>query len=295
MKKDMEEAMKTLKPKRPLKPDFTRNTLGLSVSSSRGSFFLWQKLRHAPALALVIAVLLLSGTVYAATHWPEITAKFSSKTSLPSGNRIIGVDTTNCNYFQVHDKPVPTNEKVYYEIKKDSSLTDDQVVSMVQGICEENAVTDIMNQIVQPYIKQGLGKGMTGEFRLETVAKDSITVSESPAFAPQGAKLESYTYNIDSGIKVYDAKESIELSDLRPGDSISLLVKDTHPLPSEGDPNSPNHWKDSDLITVLAIVRTPQITGSPMTFLTHLGKDFVRTEPCNSNPSGFCRAYDFDN
>ncbi|MBX4190758.1 hypothetical protein KW794_01590 [Candidatus Saccharibacteria bacterium] len=298
MKKDeMETVMKQLKPKRTLKPDFTEQTLRLATGSKQPWLSL-PVLRHAPALAIVFIFLLLSGTVYAAINWPEITAKFGSKTELPSGNKIIGVDTTNCNYFQVQNKQAPTNEKIYYEINKDSSLTDEQVVSMIQGICEENTVNAIVGQVIKPYVDNDVKNMMTGNnFHLDSFTKTGITVTNDiKDIGPGSPRQVPYqvTYNIAPDVKVYDGKQSISYSDLKSGDYLTLLVKNDQPQPAKADLTANyNPWLDPDLMTVLAIIRTPELRGSPMTFFAHLGKDFVRTEPCDSNPTGFCRAYDF--
>jgi hypothetical protein len=300
MKKgDVEELLNTMKPKRSLSTHFTERTLS-KVAPSSGRPLLLQPLywmRRSPAFIAIAIVMFLSGGVYAATHWPEITAKFGSKTELPSGNKIIGVDTTNCNYFQVQNRQAPTNEKIYYEINKDSSLTDDQVVSMVQGICEENAVNKVVGQAIRPFAEDARDNIMTGNnFRLDSLTNTTVTVTNDiKDYGPDTPHQEPYqvTYPLAKNLKVYDGNQTINYSDLKSGDTLTLVVKNDQPISKASLTAKSNPWVDSHLITVLAIIRTPHFKGSPMIFYTHLGFDFVRTEPCNYNPTGFCRAYEF--
>jgi hypothetical protein len=294
MKKDIEKALENMKPKRSLSSDFTAETLAMVKSSVKKRFFNpMPLLRRAPILVCIVGVLLISGGAYAAFHWPEITAKFGTKIDLPSGNSVIGVDTTNCNYFQVHNKPASAKGKVYYEVKKDSSLSQDQIVDMVKGVCEEEQALSAVNNIVPSKVVGDSSAALD----IKAISKSSITVQLNKFYQdPKFTYNKELTYTkIASNLLVYDAYQPIKYSDLKVGNTVMLVAKDGHTLPSEGDPSNSNHWADPDLMTILAIVKVPSPSASPTTFYMHLGKDFVRTDPCITNPSGFCRAYGFSN
>lgn len=295
MKKDIEKALEHMKPKRSLSSNFTQSTIEMIQASPKHHPFNYfvSTIRKAPVIASVVAILLVSGGAYAAFHWPEITAQFGGETKLPSGNKVIGVDTTNCNYFQVRNNPVPSKGKVYYEIKKDSNLTQEQVVNMVKGLCEENQALSAVNNIVPSKV---VGDS-SATLDIKAISKGSITVQLNKYY--QDPKI---TYNAPvtylkfvPNLLIYDGFMPIKYSDLQVGDTVMLVVKDEHSRPSEGDPTNWNHWADPDLMTILAIVKVPTPSASSTTFYLHLGKDFVRTEPCSKDPSGFCRAYEFSN
>jgi hypothetical protein len=295
---NIKEAMKNLKPRRELSTDFTPNTLQMATANKHPGYrFLLgvPALHKAGAAAVVIVAVLLTGGVYAATHWPEITAKFGSDNALPTGNHVIGVDTTNCNYFQVRpDTAVSSKQKIYYEIKKDSSLSTKQIVDMVQGICESNLANAYVNEVVEKYTDKKVISG--GVYDIAEISPDSITVKYNKQYLVGNVINDNtITYKkFATDMRVFDGNRQVNISDLKVGDSVQLVARDEHALPTEADRDNPNHWTDPDLITILNIVRVPSPTASPMTFFLHLGKDFVRTEPCKDGPGGFCRAYQFD-
>jgi hypothetical protein len=290
MKKDIKKSLEYMQPTRQLDADFTANTLA-KIKPRNKNRFIFAIFRKSPALATIATIVLLSGGVYAAFHWPEITATFDGETNLPNGNRVIGVDTTNCNYFQVHNKPVPSKGTVYYEIKRESSLTQEQIVEIVKGTCEADRANSAVNNIVPSKVL-----GMTGGVQdIKAISKDSITVQLNKYYQDQ-----KFTFNdqisyrkFAPNLLVYDGYQPIKYSDLKPGDNVILVAKDEHALASESDPTDGNRWDDPGLITILAIVKVPSPTASASAFYSHLGNDFVRTEPCNTDPSGFCRAYNF--
>jgi hypothetical protein len=296
--KDLDESLKqnSLKPKRELSSNFTADVVE-HISKEprrRGLGLLMFNILHKPAItaAAIIAVLLLAGTSYAAvTNWPEISAKLGITKELPSGNKIIGVDTTNCNYFQVDNPPEYSQEKVYYEVKKDSALTEDQIVSMVQGICEENRANSAVDVIIKQY--PSLNKLISGGiFRIDAITPNTIAVSMDKKYDPNIRLISRTTYyKLGSDIKAYDNKQPIPYSNLKVGDSVMMIARDDHVQGNSTD-TDPNLW-NPNTTTVLAIIKTLPLTGSPDTFFERLGTDFVRAEPCKTDPSGFCQAYDF--
>lgn len=252
---------------------------------------------HKPAVtfaALAITVLLASSTAYAITHWDTITSIFRSETRLPSGNRIVAIDTENCQYF---GKPNPekSNQKShYYEIAKNSSLTNDEIVMMIKGLCEEDRNNGVANTIIQQFLKDNRNIMSSQTSLLKDIGNTKLTLVPDPQYDLTTRRGGEVTYTFTNQTKVFDGTNPARLSDIKSGDTVVLIVHDQRTVGSEGDANDPNHWDDPQFLTVLAIIRVPALSGSPDMFYKHLGKEFVRTEPCTTDPSGFCRAYDFD-
>jgi hypothetical protein len=290
-------------PHRPLRANFTSDIIEHIKAQPRQASRLARAKEkilmnlHKPTIAFAaaaIAILLLGSTAYALTHWNTVTSVFRSETVLPSGNRIVGVDTTNCNYFGKPDPKAAPQETAYYEIKKESSLTNDQVVDMIKGICEENRANDAVNTIIQPYLKDGQNIMSSSGLRVASIDKDKLSVTNDPAYSKDMRYSGDNTYTLGKDVKVFDGTSPIKLSDIKAGDTLRLIVHDKRTIGSEGDRDDPNHWDDPQFIDILAMIRVPALSGSPDTFFGRLGTDFVRVERCDSDPSGFCRVYQFD-
>lgn len=250
---------------------------------------------HKPAAAFAAAAItiVIGGTAYAAFNWPAITSVFRSQTRLPSGNRVVAIDTENCHYFDKPDQK-STKEASYYEIKQDSKLTNDQIADMIKGICEENHVHKVAGTVIQPFLKDNQNIQPSGSIsRIEQIGDGKITTTPDPQYDLSMRYGGKVTYTLGQEVKAYDGTSPIRVSDIRAGDSVILIARDSRTVGSEGDREDPNHWDDPQFLTILAVIRVPALSGSPDTFDKHLGTDFVRTEPCDTDPSGFCRAYDF--
>lgn len=294
------------KPRRALSSGFTARVVSkLGAAPRRKKREWWQRYIHIPTLRLLpkplmvalvaVTVLATGGVAYAAvSNWTNITSVFRGETHLPNGNRIVAVDTQNCNYF---DNPDPESadkqETVYYEIKSDSILSNEHIVDMIKGVCEQNRANDVISTVIQPFLRDGqiIMSGTTS--RVQEIGGGKITLLLDSQLDPSIHYIAPVTYTLNDDVKVYDGAKLASLDSVKAEDSVILIVRDHRSIGSEVDHQDPNHWDDPELLTVLAIVEVPALSGSPDTFYRHLGTDFVRTEPCDSHPSGFCRAYDF--
>jgi hypothetical protein len=287
---ETEEFMKEIGPRKELSSDFTQHTLKIATAKKR-RLPLNPKLlvKRAPALAALAAVILVSSVAYAALNWPQVTSKLGIHQDLSSGNKIIGVDTTNCNYFSVAPgKKVDTNLKLYYEIKG-SSLSDEQVVNMIQGVCEETRDNAVVGPLIGQYIQAHRYNLTNSEASLvELAAPGTLTVKlNSSLVAPGVVYSGSVTFkNFSPAFKAFDRETRINYDSIKAGNTVILIVE--APGPITGNP-----WLEPQKLTILDVVRVSAHTGSAGLFYSHLGTDFVRVEPCKSDPSGFCRAYQF--
>jgi hypothetical protein len=318
MKKTVEQLLRAevARPNRKLRPDFTQRVLK-EIERPRKKRVWWDRYLQVPhvhlpkpiaALPLVVIILAVGSSTYAVvTNWPDTSAKLQKTVALPSGNRIVAVDTDNCLGFQSLDGTAKPDGKstLYYEVRKESTLTNEQVVGMVQANCEENVSNNAFNGIYRErfggQFKKGEGPNiMSGSgFVIQAIDAHSVTLGADPKwFADPGqSALQSgvrYTH-LASNVAVYDRSKTISFKDLRVGDSVKVAVRDTRKLGSEVDPKDPNHWDEPDQIVFEIIMRVPKAPMPMSEFYAAIGSEFVRVAPCKESPSGFCRAYEFVN
>lgn len=98
--------------------------------------------RPAAVVAAVALVVLLGGTSYAITDGFTKTPDFSrifgySQTQEASGDRVLAVATTDCSAVKtVADSSNGTDRTLYFRVKKDTNIPNDDVLKFVQGYCE---------------------------------------------------------------------------------------------------------------------------------------------------------------
>src|SRR5687767_14778236 len=138
--KDIDGLLRSVKksvPRRNLSVAFTNNILNrISINEEKSNMFM--KLFKKPlGVVLSIAIVVVSGTaaVAAVANWPSIVASITGVHALENGGRIVKIETEGCKPYDSEDW---TSKRIsYYEIKKDSSLTDERAVDMMRGVCEE--------------------------------------------------------------------------------------------------------------------------------------------------------------
>jgi len=257
-----------------------------------------QKLHTRLGFGMAVGTLLLGGTAAAITLWPAPTVTQTALKPLPSGNHIVGYDTQNCNYFGTLDgtPPKTTDEKVYYEVRQGSTLTDAQLQSGLQGVCEENISNNAISAVEKslPVDRQG---DSTDAFTITAISTNSITVSLDPHYtlplfaSPSSVTKPNQVYTrFDSNLEVYDESTRSSFSDLKVGDTIKMILKDTSGQPASLTYQPANHPENQ---LTEAIVKIPALTADPSDFYKGIATEFVRVNPCTGSPTGFCRAYDF--
>ena len=289
------------KPARALRANFTETTLGFIAGHepARGLHGLRDRLRarlltRAGALSFA-GVALLSGTVAAIALWPSPSVTQTTTKLLPSGNHIVGYDAKNCNYFdELHGAAnAPTDDKVYYEVRAGSSLTDEQLRDSLQGVCEENLSNNAMSAIIKQ-LPNAPGMQSTIAYVVTAITPSSITISPDPHYsAADYTTKPALTFtHFASHLLVYNESARASYGDIKPGDTIKLAIQDTsgHSSEEQSSYNALNHPEHD---VVLAIEKIPALTANPDTFYSAIATDIVRLNPCSVSPTGFCRAYDF--
>jgi len=231
--------------------------------------------------------------------WPTPSVSKTTTQELPSGNHIVGYDLKNCDYFDKTAGAVPTNidEKVYYEVRQGSTLTDEQLQQALQGMCEEK----LDGSAISTAMKKLQDSTTTGDFSTEAltvnaITKDSITVSLDSHYAPGRSQVQpNLTYTqFSKNLLVYNRSDKADYGDIHAGDTVIMALHQN----SKPQPVAPNYYvaeNDTANITILAIVRVPPLTTDPSLMYDLWGTEIVRLDPCTTSPTGFCRAYDFAN
>lgn len=303
--KDIEDLLRqhTPEPQRSLADNFTQTVISQIRSQQRPSrrqaLLGNLTLPHLSRVGFVslASILLISGTAAAIALWPTPHVTPTITKSLPSGNHIVGVDAENCQYLKALDGTAnqPGTDKLYYEVRQGSTLTDQQIIDTVQGVCEENISNNAISAIMKQLQRSGTPGGYSSlAYTVEAMTDSSLTVSPDPHYtASLYSTVPHLTYHhFSKDLLVYDKTDQASYADIRVGDTIKMIVQDTSGLSSE-TPEHANPFNHPETLTILAILKIPALTTDPDTFYTSVGKDIVRVEPCSSSPSGFCRTYEF--
>ncbi len=293
---------KTPHPNRPLKTNFTQAVLIDIKSGTQPGRLLTFKQAFREKLTKRIAiigfgiVLFIGGTAAAVAFWPTPEVTHTSTQQLPSGDRIVGVHAKDCQYGGALDgRPAqPSSEKIYYEVRDGSRLTDTEIISAVQGICEGNVSNNAISTIIKQLPQNLPGMLSTEAFTVNAISPSGITISPDPHYK-QGTLTTrpnlTFTHFAEN-ILVYDRHAKASYSDIQAGDTVRLIVEDFSGIPGD-TPETANALNRPDTIKVLAVLKIPALTADPLGFYTAVAKDIVRAEPCDQSPTGFCRAYDF--
>jgi hypothetical protein len=306
---DVLEKTQTPKPNRQLSAHFTDhivdhlNAYPIEHMLGRRAKAVLHWLRRRAGLVSLSGLLLVGGTAAAITFWPTPSVKQTvADKPLPNGNRIVGYNTQNCDYFSnaSDNKPVNTSENVYYEVRKGSKLADQQLRSSLQGVCEENVSNDAIAKLAQQINKQDGNHRYgfsTNALTVKSVTATIITAGQDPAYgaAIQQVNHDITYYQFAKNLRVYNEDTPIAFSDIKVGDDIKMLIEDTRassgymqPGPGDSQPES-----DPRYLRVYAIMKIPALTGDPTVFYGAVAQDLVRLDTCTTSPSGFCEAYQF--
>jgi len=249
------------------------------------------------SLVAAISFVVIGGSAAAITLWPQPTAIKTFTKELPSGNHIVGIDTTSCNPIAAVGgmQTVPAGiHHVYYEVKQGSTLTDEQVRNGIQASCELDMDNNTISAMVHAnHFDKVTGMQSTNVYTVNAAGNDSITVTPDSHYNSKNYTLQpSMTYKVSGDVKVQNESNPAQFGDIKTGDSVMMIVQDTSGKTDQpGAPwNSLNH---PDVIKVLGIIKVPALTTSPDVLYGAFASQIVRLDPCTTSPTGFCRAYDF--
>lgn len=302
------------RPKRPLKADFTDTVVHVVEQRPQKLWNPVKLLRSMPtkrlaSLGALGFVITSAGTVAALALWnkPVVTPTISDV--LPNGNRIVGVDAQNCMYFDALDGKTEDQktEKIYYEVRKDAKITNEQLVNSIEATCVENLGNNAVSAIVSKLDQPAPGMFSDGTFRIDAISRDSLTVTYHKTILSRNdldtrIPTTMTLTNFANKLYVRENMTDITYSDLKVGDSIKMLLDDTS-VPAGASTESALTeqaardyfpWRNPSVVKVLGIVKVLEPITTETELYNGIIHDYVRTEPCDTNPTGFCRAYEFD-
>ena len=285
-------------PGRPLKASFAMDVAD-KIRERNTQKKHWHKrlFAHKPAFNTGIALLLLAvvtgGTVAALTLWPRPEVDKAYVKELPNGNSMVAISSKNCLWG--YQKAVLDSNKEdfkYYEIRKGASISVDELIKSIKASCEEDNNYAVTSRIIEKMPKHDAMN--TIAHRVEDITSNTITVSLDPQYkAPTYIRNDHLTYRLAKDIKVYDGYNKTDLKHIKKGDTVVMVARDTSGRSSEEPGNNNPLGQHPENILVLDIVKVPPLSGNPGIFSSAFAVDIVRLEPCTTDPSGFCRAYDF--
>ena len=295
------------RPGRQLRADFTNSVMRhLDDRPQRRGFvrvletrFMRIFTKPAAIVAAIIFAAIVGGTAYAAVGgWPGVTAIFGAQQRLPSGDRVVKVDLQNCSYMSPFTATHQNKEvgAVYYKIKDNSKLTNDQVVQMVRGNCYEQQQADFdMNTVESALNANPLNKdkvvGGYIDSEVMAISATSLTIkSVVPHVTNNNEQLVTVrqTFNhIDPAVVVYDSPNRISLSDIHVGDHVSIKYRASGDALSHSEAIAPDQI-DPDQQVVVAIVKNSNDVTAAVNYQKYNGAEFEQVAPCSTQPSGYC-------
>lgn len=304
--KDIDDMLResTPTPKRELSANFTQEIIAeikTNPTQKPASNKFWSSIasghkRMATALTAMLAVLVLSGSVYAAPQVIKfVNAFIAGETKQADGSRIVAINMHDCG-VATNLEDVTPSETWYYWVNKDAPISNDDVAQIVQAECELSTLEDYV-VVPQEYIDagnsytEGALNSRSTEFdsNIDAISSTTLTVTtKEQMYGQQG--LEYYenrtrTFGaIADDVQVYSTTgDRIPLSDVVPGDH----VKVTYITPSAPSASQPNDDANS---IVIGIQKTSVNITQARAFVTYNNDYFYRVEPCDTDESGYCKA-----
>jgi hypothetical protein len=298
------------KPRRPLRTGFTNQVTDYVAGHPRPKGLarlkelLTMKLHITKPIAAGAAcafILLAGGTSFAAAGgWPRIQALFGEQTDLPGGGRIVRVDTENCTFTDALSIVSGNNQKTYYyKVKKDSKLTNEQVVQIVRGNCETAKQITFDTSVVQTALARNpLNKdtvvGGYIDSKITAVSGSHISLeSVVPYGNPNGIELktirQTFTH-IDPQVLVYDSPHTITMSDLKVGDRVSIKYRASGEALMHSE-TQPLDQVNNDEQVVVAIIKNSHDMSAAIDFQKYNGHEFEQVIPCDHDD--FCTVVEY--
>jgi hypothetical protein len=303
--KSLDELLKHthITPRHGLSVEFTNQVmhhLNRQPQQSRLSYmkeFLQMKLITKPAIALaaVVACVAIGGTSYAAVGgWNGIQALFGGEKKVDNA-RIVTVNTQNCTItsaFNITSKDKQQNT-YYYRVINDSKLTNDQIVQMARGECEDSANSqtsfDVTSELNKNPLNQDTVVGDYADSLVTAVNSSSISIESD---VPTGDTIKTFNQtfpHIDPQVIVYSGARRLALSDIHVGDHVALSYRASGDALRNSETIHPDKVDTSAQVVVVIAKNSPDRTAA-VNYQKYNGKEFEQVTPCSTDASGFCTA-----
>ena len=296
MKKPLFTNFIPTEPSRKLSVDFSDRVMenievsghGRLSKSMKGLLFMKiRKLKTASITSIAIAAsLLAAGGVYASTQWhaPATSVDVSSIKTIASGKKS-GDIRVWINLDSCPGQHVTHPERDYYEIRQGSTLTPDQLANGLRADCE----TDMLAQLFPVVLQSPLhtAQGTLDQYYAVPVKVMQIDASNIRVNATIGQeKISDATLPIDSDASFYYKGDKVQLSQIQPGDWVTLVAHTTA--------LGTSIWTDSPGTTISGFPVGATVKGaikhlySPQdSAYKTMGRDWTRLVPDSTSPDGW--------
>lgn len=299
-------------PERPLSADFTARISGQLAGKPwpakrrpKWKEYLQMKL-HKPAIATaaILATVALGGTAYAAVGGINgIRAFFTSEQPTKDGGRIVQLGTHACprvDAFNITNKNRTDYQPYYVRVKAGSKLSNQQIVHIIEGVCQADAEGTINGAAMQqiesrPENKDKLVAGYADSVVL-AASKSSLTIrSEVPYYTKNSPEIHSVTQtytHIDTNAVVIDQGKTVGFDTLTAGDHIAITYRPNDASGGMSEAVGPDKI-DPDSVTIVAATRLTQAMQDYFNYSRYQAHDFEQVVPCSSTPSGYCNVEEY--
>jgi hypothetical protein len=304
--KDIEELLKqsgSAKPRRGLRANFTSDITNYLAEHPRPKRF--ARLQEIPimkwftkpaiAVSALVFLVIAGGATYAAVGgWPNIVSLFGGQQVLSNGDRIVKVDTKNCDYlsaFTVTGKNVAGTQ--YYRVKAGSKLTNEQVVEFVLGNCfiqEQSKM--IQSEIQKELDKNPSNKGRTvGGYIDNTVTAITDSSITLEAVGWNGGDINQKTTlkfnHIDPNVLVYEGPNRLSWKDIKVGDHVAYSYRASGDALTHSETMGLDQIKPDEQVIVTIFKNTPELSAS-MDYQKYNRTEFEEVVPCSTHADGYC-------
>lgn len=266
-----------------------RTTPSKTLLSTKPS--VWSRLRHLPKFAVIALALLgltiASGTVYAIyTLWPKPTVTVTAPEENQFGRSQFSVSLENC----------AGESRASYEIKRGSTLQNDEVPKVLQARCERDVIKKWAGDSGLIEQDQRAGTAPRMYQNGETVESDrmSYVASVISGFDEKTITLTGDEWNspkeplpLAADAKFYSAGEEIKREGIKLGDAVLFITHDKYQYKLRQDPYGPEPRLHGELVekvvTHVIRVELPYEYYGPTK-----QNQIAERKPCYGNPDDTC-------
>lgn len=259
-----------------------------ALSTSRSS--IWSRLRHLPKFAVIVLALLglmiASGTAYAIyTLWPKPAVTVTTPEENQFGRSQFSVSLENC----------AGPNRASYEIKRGSTLQNDEIPKVLQARCERDVIEKWANDagILDDNQRGGAPKmyqnGEVVEYDRFSYVASMVSVFDEKTIALTGDEWNSpkEPLPIATDAKFYAAGEEVKREDIKVGDAVLFITHDKYQYKLRQDPYGSESRLHGELIekvvTHVIKVELPFEYYGPTK-----QNQIAERQPCHGNPDDTC-------
>jgi hypothetical protein len=248
---------------------------------------LFMKLTHLPKLAIIAialgSILVLSGTTYAAYKllWEKPQASVSQPETSASGRKEVSLLLSQCGEGEMPAK---------YELKKDATITADQIDSVVKAQCELKAINDWAMATYAQGENGSFGDARENETPIVSLARQIQTLGQdSVTFAPlQGYGYPEETFDTSNDVRYIADGHEVDRSTFKTNDVVAYVsLSKTVKTPTEQCTTDACR-EFGEYRGVNRVVALVKLDKPLQDYDQRAWQSLTELSPCMGNPSDYC-------